>query len=138
MAEKIITHPGNIRSIENDKAEVIIMTSSGCASCEIKGSCSASEMEEKIIDVDILQGQEFKVGDSVNVEMKQSQGNWAVLLGYVFPFLVVVISLITLTALNVNEGISGLISLSLLIPYYGIIYLSKGKIKQNFSYRITS
>ncbi len=134
---KTITHPGYIRKVEGKKAEVVIISKSGCASCEISGSCSVSDMEEKIIDVDLNEGQNYETGSQVTVEMKQSQGTWAVLLGYVFPFLVVLISMILLSYLDLDEGLTGVISLSLLIPYYSILYYSKDLIKKSFTYRIS-
>jgi len=138
MAEKIITHPGYVKKVEGETAEVVIISKSGCASCEINGSCSVSDMEEKIIDVDLTKGQTYKAGDQVSVEMKQSQGSWAVMLGYVFPFFVILISMIVLSYTNLDEGLTGLISLGLLIPYYSLIYFLKDYLKKNFSYRISS
>ncbi len=122
--------------MKGKSAEVVIISKSGCASCEINGSCSVSDMEEKVIDVDFNEGQNYKIGSQVTVEMKQSQGTWAVLLGYVFPFLVILISMILLSYLNLDEGLTGVISLSLLIPYYAILYFSKDFLKKNFTYRI--
>lgn len=136
MSEKIITHPGYIRNINSTNAEIVIMSTSGCASCEIGGSCSVSDTEEKIIDVDLTEGHNFKIGSQVTVEMKQSQGTWAVLLGYVFPFIVVLISLIVLSNFGLDEGLSGVISLALLIPYYTALYYSKDLLKKSFHYKI--
>ena len=137
MTEKIITHPGYVKTVNDNRAEVVIISKSGCSSCDIKTSCSVSEAEEKIIDVDLMEDQSFKTGDQVQVEMKQSQGTWAVLLGYVFPFAVVLISLITLTSFGVEQGISGIISILLLVPYYLVVYYSKDILKKNFSYKIS-
>jgi len=136
MAEKTITHPGYVREINGNKAKVMIISKSGCASCEINGSCSVSDVDEKIIDVELNAGQNFKAGRQVTVEMKQSQGTWAVLLGYVFPFLVVLISMIILQNFNLDEGLTGVISLSLLIPYYTALYFSRGLLSKSFHYKI--
>ena len=136
MAEKTITHPGYVREVNGNKAKVMIISKSGCASCEINGSCSVSDVDEKIIDVELNAGQNFKAGSQVTVEMKQSQGTWAVLLGYVFPFLVVLISMIVLQNFNLDEGLTGVISLSLLIPYYTALYFSRGLLSKNFNYKI--
>jgi len=46
-----IEHPGTITRIGKDEIEVMIMSSSACASCQVKGACSLSEMEEKIVTV---------------------------------------------------------------------------------------
>jgi len=136
MAEKTITHPGYIREVNGKTAKVMIISKSGCASCEINGSCSVSDTDEKIIDVELNASQNFKAGSQVTVEMKQSQGTWAVLLGYVFPFLVVLTSMIVLQNFNLDEGLTGVISLSLLIPYYTALYFSRGLLSKNFHYKI--
>lgn len=136
MSEKTITHPGFIRKLMAETAEVVIISKSGCASCEINGSCSISDVEEKIIDIKLLPNSTYKVGDEIIVEMKQSQGTWAVLLAYIFPFLLILISLILLTNADVDQGLSALISLGLLIPYYATLYLFKDHIKSKFEYFI--
>lgn len=136
MSEKTVTHPGFIRKLMEDTAQVVIISKSGCASCEINGSCSMSDVEEKIIDIKLSPNTTYKIGDEVVVEMKQSQGTWAVLLAYIFPFLLILISLILLTNANVDQGISALISLGLLIPYYSILYFFKDYIKSKFEYFI--
>ncbi len=103
MNEKIVNHLGFIKNIQGRKAEVSITVNSACSSCEIKGSCGVSEAKEKIIEVNLMPSDRFEQGQEVMVEMKQSLGSWAVLLGYFFPFLVVVISLFSLVSAGVDE-----------------------------------
>lgn len=134
MSEHIITHPGIIKSINKKTAEVSIIVNSGCASCEVKSSCSISEAKEKIIDVSLSPNDHFVEGQQVMVEMKQSMGTWAILLGYLFPFLVVLLALIVFTMLGINEGLSALLSLAILIPYYTILYLVKNSLQKKFTY----
>jgi sigma-E factor negative regulatory protein RseC len=136
MSEKTITHPGFIRNVSGKSAEITIISKSGCASCEINGSCSVSDTEEKIVEVYLNNDQNYKRGDQVIVEMKQSQGTWAVLLAYIFPFVLILSSLIIFSGIGMEQGISGLISLGLLIPYYTILYFFRDFIKKNFEYRI--
>ena len=136
MNEKIVTHPGFIKNIEGRKAEVSIFVNSGCSSCEIKGSCSISDSKEKIIEVFLSASNRFNKGEKVMVEMKQSLGSWAVLLGYFFPFLVVVISLFILVSAGVGEGISALLSLGFLVPYYFVLFLARDFFRKRFTYTI--
>lgn len=136
MSQQIITHPGIIKSIAKNKAEVSIIVNSGCASCEVKSSCSISEAKEKIIEISLNPNDHFIVGQQVMVEMKQSMGTWAVLLGYLFPFLVVLIALITFTTVGMNEGLSALLSLAILIPYYLILFLIKNSLQKKFTYNM--
>ncbi len=138
MSQQIITHPGIIKSVARNKAEVSIIVNSGCASCEVKSSCSISEAKEKIIEVNLSAADHYTAGQQVVVEMKQSMGTWAVLLGYLFPFLVVLIALIIFTVADVDEGLSALFSLAILIPYYLILYLTKDRLQKRFTYSMTT
>lgn len=138
MNQNVITHPGIIKSIIKNKAEVSIIVNSGCASCEVKGSCSISDAKEKIIEVNLSPGDHYSAGQQVMVEMKQSMGTWAVLLGYLFPFLVVLIALIVFTLIGIDQGLSALFSLAILIPYYLALYLSKNRLQKRFTYSMTS
>ena len=119
-------------------AEVSVITHSACASCEIKGSCSIGETKEKLIEVEITPGEHYQTGQQVTVEMKQSLGHWAVLLGYFFPFLVVFGGLILFISAGLNQGIAGLLSLLLLAAYYLILYFLRGFLRSRFSQRIRS
>lgn len=138
MSTVTITHPGVIKNLSDRKAEVSIIVNTGCASCEVKSSCSISDAKEKIIEVDLKNQSGYIVGQQVKVEMKQSLGNWAVLLGYFFPFLFVLAGLIIFTTIGLNEGLAALLSLCILIPYYLILYLKKGSIQKRFTYTMYS
>ncbi len=136
MKHKVVTHPGIVNEIIGNQINVTIVVSSGCSSCEIKGSCSVSAADKKSVLVTVTDLSMFSINDSVIIEMKQSLGTWAVVLGYVFPFLLVVSSLIILTNTELDQGIAGLISLSLLIPYYLVIYSFRNYIGSKFNYDI--
>jgi sigma-E factor negative regulatory protein RseC len=137
MSSKLVTHPGFIKSINENKAEVVIIAKSACASCEINGTCSVSDTKEKIIDVTLPDNSgPYQVGQSVLVKMKQSSGTWAILFGYVFPFILIVATLIILTSLHLDQGLAGLLSLAMLVPYYFVIYLSRNFFKKSFDHSI--
>jgi sigma-E factor negative regulatory protein RseC len=95
-----------------------------------------AEMQEKMVDVKNNQEGRFSVGDNVNVVMKRSLGTKALLLGYIIPFLIIFISLIILVSIMNHEGLAGLISLSLVGPYYLFLYLKRDKIKRTFEFSI--
>lgn len=112
-----IAHPGIIQSVENDRIMVMILAESACASCKVKGMCSVAEMKEKIIEVARPENNTYKAGQQVRVVMQKSLGLKAVFLGYMLPFLIVVLSLFGFIGLQVEQGIAALISLFLLVPY---------------------
>ena len=137
MSSKFVTHPGFIKSISKDTAQVAIIAKSGCASCEISGSCSVSDTKEKIIDVRLPDNNEnYEIGQSVLIKMKQSSGVWAILFGYVFPFVIIVATLILLSALDFDQGLAGGLSLATLIPYYFVLYLSMDFFIKSFDHSI--
>ncbi len=134
MSKVVITHPGIIKNLTSNKAEVSIIVNSSCASCEVKSSCSISDAKEKIIEISLSPSDKYEMGQHVMVEMKQSMGSWAVLIGYFFPFLFVLIGLIVFTSVGIDEGISALLSLSILIPYYLVLYLTRDILSKRFTY----
>ncbi len=132
---KSIEHKGRIESIDDNKINVSFLAMSGCASCLVKGVCSAADMQEKSVDVFDFRNQ-YKIGEEVNVTLKQSLGFRALLLGYVLPFILILFILIILTAITKNEAISGIGALSVLVPYYIILYVLRSKIRKKFTFTI--
>jgi len=131
-----ITHDGIISEISKDNIRVMIVSKASCASCQVKGACSASDIEEKVVDVKRGLYDNYNVGDKVTVMMDQALGTWAVMFGYFFPFLVLLIGLIVFTQVFTNQGLAGLLALLLLVPYYTILYLARGKMEKTFRFRI--
>ncbi|MCF8374480.1 MAG: SoxR reducing system RseC family protein [Bacteroidales bacterium] len=135
QAGKSIEHKGTVEAIEDGLVKVNILSQSACSSCHAKGACSVADMENKIIDVQ-TPGNQYKIGERVNVVMQQSQGFKALLLGYVLPFVIVITFLVVGTIAGLSEGKAGLIALAVLPIYYLGLYLSNNKLKQTFSFRI--
>ena len=131
-----ISHKGTVKSIAGSTAIVEIMVSSACATCKATSFCGSSESGSRVVEAQLMQGQEISVGDEVNVKMTQTMGTKAVLIGYALPFVVVMIGLFVLIGVGVNEGIAALVSLVLLTAYYVVLYLLRDKIKKVFNFRI--
>ncbi|MBN2765583.1 MAG: SoxR reducing system RseC family protein [Paludibacteraceae bacterium] len=134
MSERI-EHSGFITRIEGKNVQVQIIQMSACSSCHAKGACSASDMDEKFVDVESTDDT-LKIGDMVNIVGESSTGLLAVLLAFVIPFLLILTSLFVLRRFLPNEAISGTISLSLLIPYYIILSLFNKKLKKKLQFSI--
>ena len=131
-----IIHPGVIMLINGHIAEVMILSKSACSSCQVKGACNMSEMEEKKVFVTLPPEHAYKSGQQVNVVMTQSLGNFAVFLGYILPFIILLITLVSFIGMGFGEGIAGLFSLLILVPYYFILHKSKEKLSRKFSFQI--
>ena len=133
--EKQVEHEGTVASICGDIMIVRIVTSSACSSCAAKSHCMPSESNDKDIQVEGFSG-DFALGEKVKVVMKQSLGFRALCLGYLVPFVVVLITLLIVYQFTGNELVSGLTSLLILIPYYLILKLLNRKITQTFGFAV--
>ena len=93
-------------------------------------------MNEEIVEVSRAKEMTYQVGDKVNVVMQKSLGTRAVMLGYFVPFLLVLFTLIISLNLMENQGLSGLLALGILIPYYLVLYMNKDRLKKAFIFSI--
>jgi sigma-E factor negative regulatory protein RseC len=132
---KKIDHEGTILDIKNGKVTVNILNVSACAACHAKGACSMSDMEDKLIDV-VDYSNKFEIGEKVNISYRESLGWLAMLIAYVLPFVLVLITLVIASAISKNELISGVSALAILLPYYIVLSFFKGHFKKTFSFTI--
>ena len=131
-----ITHPGIVEQLTNDKVFVKILSMSACSSCHAKGMCNVAEVEEKVVELKRDPQRELKVGDQVTLKMKKSLGSYAVMLGYIVPFFLLIGVLILVLSLSGDEGVAGLSAILALIPYYWLLYIYRKKLKNTFSFMI--
>jgi sigma-E factor negative regulatory protein RseC len=131
----MIEHEGIIDHIKGDIAHVKIDSVSACASCHAKGVCGAADQEEKYLDVP-LRGAAYKAGDSVFVQVARHLGFRAVLMGYVYPFLILMAVLIGMLAAGVAELRAGGMALLSIVPYYLLLYLFRNRISKTFTFSI--
>lgn len=132
----VIAHEGIVENMNGNHLQVKIIQTSACASCSAKNHCLSSESKEKYIDV-FTSDHSFTVGEKVEVIGEMSMGMKAVMLAFVVPFFVLVVSLFTsMSITNNNELISAAISLALLVAYFIILSFNKGWVKKNLSFKI--
>ena len=132
---KVIEHTGIINHIEGIHIQVLIIQQSACSACHAKEACISSDQDEKIIEVD-CSDPAFKVGQSVTVYGQRSMGLQAVLLVFVLPFILILITLLVLSSFVFNEALSGILALIVLIPYYIILSLFNKQLKSKFQFYI--
>ena len=132
-----ISHEGIVTKITDDELEIKILAQSACAACHAKSACGMGEQAEKILTVPRPKGQDFTINQKVNVKMAIGQGNKAAVLAYLIPIILLLVVLFVCLGLGLNEGLSALISIVALIPYYIVLYLRRDKLKKKFEYLIT-
>ena len=134
--EETISHEGVVTKITDDELEIKILAQSACAACHAKSACGMGEQAEKILTVPRPKGKDFAIGQKVNVRMAIGQGNKAAVLAYLIPILLLLAVLFACLGLGVNEGLSALISIVALVPYYIVLYLKRDKLRKQFDYTI--
>lgn len=132
-----IEQKGTVEEIVGHRIFVRIRQISACGSCHAKNICSMTEMENKLVEAND-HSLKLSPGDTVNVIMKRSMGNKAVLLGYVIPFLLLITVLLILSSHLEKEWITGLVSVAVLIPYYFILFLLRDRLKKVFTFTLRS
>jgi len=129
-----ISHEGIVQYTGKDSVMVLLSPGVSCSGCQAEKSCNISGNDRKLIKVDGAFN--LSSGEKVLVSMKKSQGYSAILLGYLIPLIVVIITLTAMISLSVNELFSGLISLGLLIPYYFLLFVLRKSISNRFTFTI--
>ena len=130
-----INHLGFVDSVTEQMATIKINSQSACAACHAKGACSAADQKEKVLTIS-TDGQEVHPGEHVRVMISKRTGLRAVAYGYMYPFLLIMLVLIMMTALGMPELQAGLCSLLALVPYYLIIYILKDRLGNSFTFKM--
>lgn len=132
----MITHQGIVENIKGSQVLVRIIQTSACSACSVKGYCSSAESKEKVIEITDPSSSSYQIGDSVTIVGTTTMGMQAVLLAFVFPFFILIFALFLFMALTQSELSAALASLAVLIPYYSLLWLNRGRLKQKFSFTI--
>ena len=132
----IIRHSGVVESIEDGCVHIRITQTSACAACKVAGYCNAAESKEKIIDVYCDDVAAYSIGQAVVVTTTGQVAARALLWGFGFPFLLLVVVLLLTWLLTAHEGWAALCALASLIPYYIVLWLMRDKMSQQLSFSI--
>jgi len=135
MGSSIIQHQGIVQDVKNDQLEVMIISESACASCKSKKICSISEIKEKLIYIDNIDNS-YRIGDNVTVFLEEKMGAYAVIFAYLFPFIVMVLSLFIGYYNNASEPIMGISVFASLSLYFGLVYLFRSKIGKKITFKV--
>jgi len=135
QSTQLIEHQGIVTKVDGKTVEVKIEAASACSHCHAKGACLASDMVEKIVEVNRGDAQ-VSVGQAVTVVLKRSLGFHALLLGYLLPFIVSISTLVAALHVAKSEVIAGLMAILILSPYYLLLYMFRHRIKGVFQFKL--
>ena len=131
-----ISHTGRIVSIDKYVTEVEIIRHSACGECHARALCGYSSDEKKIVPVPTDAFAMRKVGDEVELCMKKSMGTKAVLISYVFPLIVLLLTLLITKSCGMGELWSGLSAIASVVVYYVVTFFFRDKLKNQFEFYI--
>ena len=131
-----IEHPGFIEKMDDNRVFVRIEATSACGNCQSASYCGMAEVQEKIVEVSAPANKEFKIGMPVVVSLNTELGFRALMLGYLIPFLIMVAGVVVVFIISSNEPLSALAGVSLLLPYYALLYVSRKRLKKRFRFQI--
>lgn len=136
MSEQVI-HIGNVVEVADGEVAVQIERGTACSHCESKKACLIMGKTEQTIRVKDKNYQNYSVGEQVKVSMNTSLGMKAIMLAYVLPLLILMLSL----AVGFNYFPSELLQIAVaLIPtvlYYITLYKFRRRIERNFTFFVS-
>jgi len=134
MSVSDICHQGTVKEIKEKVLYVEIERHTACAACHAQSVCLTFSKKDEIIPVPTNEPENFKVGERVHVNLKQSLGTKAVVIAYLFPFLVLAIGLFVTYYFTKNELLSIVVSFSATALYFFMIKKMDKRLKKEFSF----
>ena len=131
-----ITHNAKVIEITPDFTTVEILVSSACSECHAKGLCGMSETTEKVISLPTDPYATYKVGDEVKLCTKMSMGMKAVWISYVIPLAILMILILSLSAVFDSEVLTGLASVGGVALYYLVVWLMRDRLNNEIVFYI--
>jgi len=132
MEEKVCKE-GIVKKAEAGKVWVEIVVSSACGGCVAKNMCNISEKKNEIIEAENITGEEFVVGEKVQIQIQERKAHQAVVLGYLLPFIVLIVGLFVCYALTHIEWLSALVAFGLTAIYYLILKMFDKHLARQFT-----
>ena len=133
MESEKVCKEGIVRKVEAGKIWVEIVMSSACGGCMAKNMCNISEKKNEIIEAENITGEEFVVGDKVQIQIQERKAHQAVVLGYLLPFIVLIVGLFVCYALTHIEWLSALVAFGLTAIYYLILKMFDKRLARQFT-----
>ena len=130
----LLKHEGIISKISENVITVSLKGNVNCEGCKAQSACGVSDSNDKEIEI-FNTTQSFLLNEPVDVVLKRELGLKAVFWAYVFPFILLFVVLI-FSSFFFEEWIAGLLSLSILIPYYLMLYVLKDTFQKAFQVSI--
>jgi sigma-E factor negative regulatory protein RseC len=135
-AGNTVVHAGTVAAVFESGVDVAIVSEAACGNCKMKKACGMEETADKTVTVFTPDAGLFRVGEPVEVLMKQSMGYRAIAIAYLLPVVVVLAALAALVRSGVPELVSGPGALGFLAIYYMVIYRFRDRLGRQVRFEI--
>ena len=138
MRKEEVRHGGKVIAMTPQLTSVRIVSHSACGECHAAGLCGMAELSEKVIQVPTDPFASYAVGDEVEVVLAAEMGLKAVLLAYFLPLVVLLGMVLGLMAVGMGEVAAGLSGFAAVGVYYLVLWLLRGRLRNQYVFRIKS
>ena len=112
------------------------MLQNRCHGCHAKGLCSLGDSTVKQVELPTRGWDNYDVGQEVNVVLRASMGHKAVWLAYVIPLIILVAALLGTLAAGGSELLAGGVAIGAIALYYLVIWLLRGRLRNEYIFNI--
>ena len=131
-----IEHQAKIVKIMADAVEAEMVVQSACAHCALQKSCQPQEASVRKIVIPTKQASKYCLGEKIWVEISLDDGWMAAFFAYILPLILVLTVLLICLSCRMNEIISGICSIIVLIPYYFGVFLKRDFFVKKLNFKI--
>lgn len=132
---KNITHEGVVIKTEGSQVTVRFVQNSACSGCHAKGICSSQDSTEKIVVAKGF-GEQYQIGDEVNIIVSNSAAWQAVRYAFALPLVLALVCLFCFVS-YLGEVMASLATLGVLAVYYLGLYLCRGRLGSHVEFTVT-
>lgn len=130
-----IRQSATVIRVDAAEIEVEVCRPEACAACKAKSVCSEGGGEGKRMTL-VNDGQGYQVGEQIQLVMRRSAGLKAVVIAYLVPVVLVVAALLIFQATPMSDTTAALLTLGILVLYFVIIRLLRGRINNQLTIEI--
>ena len=131
-----VSHKGKVIKMTPQLTTVAFLQHGACSGCHAAAYCGMGDLAERVVEVPTDPYAAYDVGDEVEVLLKATMGLKAVWMAYFLPLLVLLGTVLGLIGLGVGEVPAALAALAAVGVYYLLLYLLRGKLRNEYIFVI--
>lgn len=125
---------GIVTQVHATEVDILISRNSACAGCHVQSACTSQDKKEQLITVRHYPPT-LRVGERVRIVGDAKLGLRAVVYSFVVPIVLILVTLLYMSARGVDEIIIALTILGVLGAYALILVLLRSYFEKSFALR---